>query len=709
MSAWTVVTVGPPPRGPGDQPAVTFGAQAMRGSLAWGGSPSTATLTYPELADGLGVAVGAQVHIQIGGVSFDGLCKSDVNATTSRGNMRELQFVDLREFLTWDFVRGTFNNPQRMLVDGVWRRRWWHIYPEHAALNIKTWTDGPLLAFQILRLLMTAPTVGSPWDWDLTGNRVWPLGLMNWPVFGFDCMQGTRLDAALNDLSERGGLVFCLDPLHPYNPLDNPYRLTWARKGYGLVPFGNNGFPVNADERRSGLALSGNATNIMVLGERNRYTILDMPLTPDWNWNWETLLVADALYLDIYKNPTLFGLYYEGMNGHPELDPEGWNQGQAARLMSLTITVRQYAGVRGAQYADYKKFSGRSRMDMPAALYLATMVFRAYRPDVDHIHNAEGDAIPLTSLTISDSQACMVTYDASTGAMYADTTQLVDGNGVALVKGTLFGQDMFALVNPERVTDTFFDAAVSRWTQLGFRIDDSGEGQRFIIFDAPAFTATGILSDPATTNGFRVLSANPTLSPAPAKAALTFEAENFQYWKSTWPNTSRDRVENVSGLYREYVCSYTVPGFTEITYANGATAGQQADIIANNLLLPQYIYAQGGFRLAWDPKYPASNFGAFLSSVVDRVSIEVGPTGTVAMVDFTTERDRDHFIPERDLERRTLANTLFPGQAALRSEAMSVRSFQAGLRGLGGGGRAVFVDFLRGKFDESMVPVRFVQ
>ena len=65
-----IVTVGTPPRGSGQQPAKTIQAQSMRGSIAWGGSPSTATLIYPGSAIGTGISAGSLVTINLGSMQF---------------------------------------------------------------------------------------------------------------------------------------------------------------------------------------------------------------------------------------------------------------------------------------------------------------------------------------------------------------------------------------------------------------------------------------------------------------------------------------------------------------------------------------------------------------------------------------------------------------------------------------------------------------
>ncbi len=707
MSLLINVTAAAPPRGPGSQTPNAFAAQSMRATFAWGSSPSTATVVYIGATP---VTVGALVTITVGAHLFVGLCRSDTAVASSRGDTRELVFVDLRELLQWDWVFCAFNMPVRRMVNGVWKKRYWHIYPADFDTYTKTWTDQPLLAWEILSAIFSAPTVGSPWAWNLTGNGLFPGGLMNQPVFSVNFLNGVRLDAALNEISERGKLVFTHDPVP-----GNAYRLVWTRKGYGQVPFrnpalsgGGINFPDDSDEQRSGLALSGHATNIRVLGERNRYQVLEVPLTPNWNSHWEQFVAGDALFLDIFQNERdpLSGNLYTSFAD----DPEQWKGAYAAKVRALEITVGEYVAMRNArssgtgdQFIDFRKFAGRCRMDMPAALYIQSLVFRAYVPDVSGITNVNGKLIPLESATIVDAMPCRVVYDPTNGQMQSIPGELVDGNGLAIVKGASFGQDLFRLVDPERITATFFNATARPWTQVPFQIDDSGEGQRFIIFESPVFTSSDLLT---TIDGMQVLNAAPTLASAVARAALTFELEPFSYWKGTYPNVSRDQVEYISGLCEEF--TGFAGSYQKILFANGRTASQQADEIATNLLLAQYIYATGGYRLNWNPRRMSfAQFGTFLSSVIDRVDVEVSPTGLFEIVDFTTERARDHFEPERDLERRTLQNTLFPGQAELKAVALDYKRFAAGIKSTPRDARNLFINFLRGEFDETTVPVRF--
>jgi hypothetical protein len=203
-----------------------------------------------------------------------------------------------------------------------------------------------------------------------------------------------------------------------------------------------------------------------------------------------------------------------------------------------------------------------------------------------------------------------------------------------------------------------------------------------------------------------VLNAAFTLQVPTTKAALVFEAERFSYWKGTYPNVSRDRVEYVSGLFEEWVGT---PGsYSKVLYANSQSAADQANTIADSLLLAQYIYFAGGYKLNWNPKNPSWSFGTMLTSIVDRVDVELGPNGLIGVTDFTTERLRDYFEPERELERRSVQNTLYPGQQELRSKAEDQKRLTAVVRATPRYLFGLFQKLLRGEVDENLHPTKFL-
>ena len=75
----------------------------------------------------------------------------------------------------------------------------------------------------------------------------------------------------------------------------------------------------------------------------------------------------------------------------------------------------------------------------------------------------------------------------------------------------------------------------------------------------------------------------------------------------------------------------------------------------------------GGYNLKWNPMLDISEFGTPLapgwSSQLDRIEIHSSDAEIIEVVDFTMERSRDRFEPERELDRRTIAELALPRPA----------------------------------------------
>lgn len=680
------------PRGSGDQTETEFVAQSMTASFAWGSAPGTATIVY--VGNGAPIQTGAMIELRLGAHYFCGICKSDVgNTGSSEGMTRTLQFADLREFLSWDYVFCAFNKPWVVLVNGMRQKRYRHVYPVNFDTLTWTITNAPLNATDILEALFGAPSVGTSWAYDLTDRNLFPGGVMNAPIYDFDCLGGKRLDAALNEICERAGCVFGLisTPLARYN-------LVFTRKGYGTMA----DFPANSDNRRAGVALSGHPTTVRVLGDRNFYQVMDVAMEPDWAPAWEAFIVFELFAEDIYQR-----LYASTPN-----DPEGYVGRQLANARALTITVAEYVALGGAQFADGRKYAGRWRMDMPCALYISQLLMRAFRPAAGFVFRnatngtdgwSEGSAIPLTSLDIADRLLCKVYQsDPTDGTMQFDLTTPADGNGYAIVQGYQVGADLFKTIGSAQFNLDFFKNVAGVWTHSPFQIDDSGEGVRFIIFDEPVIVSDDLV---VGVDGHAVINAGFTLRVPAVKAALVFEAERFSYVQG---EGGRQVVENVGGLNAELVVAEG--DYQEVLYANGVGSQAKAREIATWTLLRQYYYSEGGFKLIWVPGTPVASFGMGLTSLVDRVTITVSPReGTVEVVDLTNERQRDVFEPEREFDRRTVGTSLFPGQAELRIQAEYSRKLAAAFKQLPGVG-ARLSDLLNGALgnDEPLLDAWFV-
>lgn len=731
------INVNAPLRGGGTQAPRVLSGQSLRGTFAWGSNPGQASLTY--IGTEVPVTVGARLDFWIGGHFFAGVCVSDVLTDSSQGVLRSLEFADLRYYLGWDWVFGAWNMPEVRLVDGVRRKRYWHIYPQDWGTQTKTFTDAPLAGWKILETIFAAPTVWAQWVWDLTGNGLFPGGLLNGAVYELDASSGMRLDGLLNLIGEKTGLVFCHDPRPGQD-----WRLVWTRKGYGALPLP---FPANSDDRRYGWRLTENAVNVCVLGERNRYQVLNVPMQKDWAEAWEIFLDVEELVLDIFTyergpNPK-HGNAVERYNAWTG-DVDEWFGYGAAAVRAREITVSQYVALRAARtaspapaggwaadaqrFADPRKYAGRWRMDMPAALYVQQVVFRAFRPTDAwaSLTNADGARVPLTSAPIADQLLCRVLLDYETGQMTAVPNEPVDGNGVLAVKGHTFGDDLFRLAAPDRINADFWSGNNAVWSSVQFGIDDSGEGRRFVLAEQPVFVQDDEHPLVLEVDGYYMLNASFKLKVPEAKAALVLEAERYTYWRradaGTWrpgrvdtslPLPGRTRVEGVNGLAQEFVVDYSAPGtFTEIPFADNVTADAKAELVARTLLLNQAMYVSGGYNLKWPPNTPLSTFGTPLaaanSSCIDRLDLSVGPDGVVEVVDFTMERGRSNFEPERELERRTLQNNLFPGQQELRQYTQDQRRLNAAMRQLSPQDLGRFQRLLRGEVSADLHYVRVV-
>jgi hypothetical protein len=400
------ISVSNPVRGGGSQAAQTFLSQSFRGTFSWGTQPGTATIVYIGSAP---VTTWALVEIKMGALYFCGYCKSDVQNTGSHeGQTRTLQFVDNRAFLKWDVVFGAFNK----LDNRLGYKRYKHLLPANWSRGEWVYSIDPMPAWQILRYLMRAPTIGSPWTWDLTGGGLFPLGILNGPIYDFDCEGGKRLDEALGEIAERTGTVFTLIS----SPV-NQYALVWTRKGYGSFTI-----PPGTDDRRIGISATENPQRVNIVGGRNIYQ-LNVPLAPDWNPNWEQFLTVDLLADDIYNRARdpLTGIPF---NQTPN-DPEEYLGRTKAAAYARQITVKGYVDLRnstagdGDQFADYLLYNQRCRLDMPAALYIQTILFRAFRPDVSGIYTNAG-FVPMDSVIITDKLLCRVTHNPATGLMIPD-------------------------------------------------------------------------------------------------------------------------------------------------------------------------------------------------------------------------------------------------------------------------------------------------
>ncbi len=702
----------------GQQQDMTFGLQSVSVSLSWGSAPATATIVF---VGDTPVMEGSWVIFNIGINVFNGLCKSCVATTsTGGGHTFVLEFADLREYLTWDYVYCAFNVQDIRTADGVRLKRYKHLLPANFDSWLWTYTNSPLMGWEILQYIMQAKTVGTPWTWDLTDRGLFYEGVLSGPLIDVDFSNGRRLDAAINELcAKAGGVVYSLIPF-----TGRPYQLVFTRKGYLPINKPNLGLALPnwiLDDLRQGYALSGNPTNIRILGDRNLYQVMEVPLIPDWAGAWQNFLVFEQFADYIYQNATDTNgnspYYGTAFKSYPN-DPEQYIGRQSAMAYAMEMTVGDFVafmnatdpsglGQAGNAYVDYRKFNGRARRLMPVKLYLDQIVFRAFKPNLPPCYtplgvlvpnafmNADGNPVPLDALNLSDKLLCRVDFDAGAGTMSFDTTQPVDSNGLAIVQGYNVVPEMLRMIQSDQFNLNWFVNSSAAWGMKGFQIDDSGEGNRFVIFDEQV-----VICDPSNPlvvkiGNHAVINAAAALTIPPAKAALTFLAEPYSYWKGTWPNVSHDYCEDVNGLNQEWVLG-TDTNYYEIVYGDGQTADEQAETIATSLLNTQYFYWEGGATHRWAGE-PLNAWGTQLTSLIDRVQYRVSPgEGLNEAIDLTREKRTDKFEPERQLDRNTVQNSLFPGQQELRAGAAIIRQNAMAIRQLPKPIRELFTKFLTG-------------
>jgi hypothetical protein len=664
-----------PKRGPGNQTRKRFAVSSFSYSWSWGAQPAEGRLTYIPTKDMPLITVGAWLELTVPGGPRDddgkgqpiffGVMKGgslldtsgNVVPTTrsSGGNQISIPFVDTREYLKWDCVFGCFNKAEVRLVGNRRVKRYWHILPENFGRHRKTWTDVPLTAVQILNYIFTAPSVETPW------TRGYHPDQNQWPVYDIDCMSGRKLDEVVQEISDRMGLVFTLQTVGKIEAL--PFNLLWARKGEGT----SFTIPPNSDNVDLRYELSGGPARVIVIGDRNKYLILNLGLVPDWNRNWEEVWDVDLLADDLFANDAAFN----AIAG----DTEQIIGRQLAAARARDITVREYAALRAARdgkdFSDYRRFATRMRMDMPAALYLKQLVFRSFRPP-DFV-KIRGEQVPTVALNVVEELCAGVNFDPETGKMTAvldpdeDTLATAGGNGFALVQGYQVGTELLRAIRPDRFNLDQFTQGQSQWKPMTFQVDDTGsETGAFVLFDDAIIQVDGLVK---IVNGHAVLNAAPTFQIPKVLACLTFEADRFLWEVGT--QGGKDETVQVGGLRGEYIvdAASASSATTEVPYADGKLASLKAREIADVILKQQWFYYRGGYQLKLKPGETVPQ----LTNMLDRVTVEFGPNGQIATVELTGERPPRVKELERDYDRKVQMLTLLPGQKELRETANQMR------------------------------------
>jgi len=681
--------VSSPPRGGGAQDPATFEVETVSLQWSWGVAPAPAVVTYVAPNIRSQIAAGAYTRLGILNRTFHGVCLKDTLDEASGGKTRRLEFADLRWFLNSDVVYGVFNAIDTRVEGGRRVKRYRHLLPANFSGQLWTYTAAPLTAAEILDFLFNAPTVWTSWA------RVYHADQLTEPVYDLNLENGSTLAAAIQQVSDRHGLVFTLDSISAA-----PYRLVWVRKGDGVLPLPVDGdgflvFPSDSDDWRTGVALSGNPTRIRVTGDPNRYQVLNVAMQPDWNRNWERL-TADGETYHLWNMREVGAFCFD--HGVTRGTAAGVGPGVAFNAIpgdsayilgnllsgawSRQLTVRQFheffqtVHPGAASLLDNRQRGGRSRNDMPVALYLSDILFRAYRPP-DAI-NLPGRTVAASALRLVPEQIVAVNVSETAtnpaAVMTANFSLPLDGGGVAAVKGFRVDSHLFNEFSSDRFNAAHWKGATQVWQVAQYEVDQSGADGGFILLEQQV-----VDGDDLTVEVDKLLAPNarPTFDLPPVRASLTFEAERFLWTHTTLAGSLGhiDAVANANGLRREIVVHPS--GWADLPYDDGGTATGKAIALANTLLARQYTYLDGGYTLRLTPASTLPDLGP----TIDRLMVRIGPSGHDCTVDFTNERRSNAFEPERDTDRRVAQQTSFPGQQELRQQARDMREQAALVRG----------------------------
>ena len=603
----------------------------MSFTYSWGMSPASGNLSC---VGGPSVLVGGDAVLSIGGSSFYGVLSNAVDEVQD-GHSYKLSFVDNRIKLQWDDVYCLFNRVEVRADDpntpGIDRqKRYMHILPNDWDRQIKSYTDAPYSAQEIIGFLFSAPTVAHAWSGAFDA-------LQSNPVHEIDALTGKKLGNVLQEISDAQGLLFTLL---------GPSQLYWAQKGSGNLA---NYDPANTGEHSSGEAISSVDTRIRIVGDRNRYQDLSIDLEPDWIEEYEAFWL-EPIWLDEVSGA--FGLANTTFEDHARL-----------AAVARKVTLREYCAVRGDQLADYGMWGEVGRMDVPVWTYLQDIVFKAYRVPADYSFND----VPLDSLELVEGLLCALNYSLQ-GALIYDTEKLYpDAKAYMLVQGQQLG-----LLDPTKqrvITEAELARSGSEWAPNNrFNLDTRN---KVVIFEDAIFVPEDLFlfpnaqtDAPAALRFIAVPNANAKISQAEVKASLVWEAERYA---RVFGSGIRKGPHYVSGLgVNELFDGNSSQG--EIPYADDEFADDKAAKIAESLIGQQTTFSSGGFKRS-------GATGTALTGSIDRVTISLNFSEAITeTVEFSKERPQSNFENERDLERKQRARDLFPGQRGLTTDVETLEA-----------------------------------
>lgn len=652
-----------------------FTALRLETTSAWGSRPGEARVTYLLPSGVPPVPVLAEVRIVWPNHTWTGVCMDDQQERSdSAGTVRTLRVADTRQHLEWDTVFAAFNQREDVVVDGRLQRRFWHVLPADFVAGRRTYTRRAYTAREVAGIVFGFNrSSGSPHYTVETRWRLVTPRIMNIePVLDLDWQRGATLQQIAQELADKLGLVVGVLP-------NEPWTLRWERKGYGQLPFyASTGsvFPPESNNRRYGVSYSGAPTRVRVVGDRNVYQIRNMEMVPDWLPAWERMLDLAILEDDLFRRATRpDGVPLNAIPGD-HLSSEGRF---LAAALAREISVGQYTALRmsrplpsdmaGEEWLDRGLWRGRLRSDMPAALYVNQILFRAFRPLESQFRLSGGRVATFQSMEVLPQMLLPVSHDPHTGYMQVDYDAPADGHGYAIAQGYQIGADGLVTVRPEFFRIGTWRSLQELWQAVPFSIDRNAGGVPVVLFQDPVIRTDNLVD---MIDGLPVIRADATIHAPRVRACLTFAADVFQHVVGVSP---RDRVELVANLNAQMIADAGGHDrLREIPYADGELARAKAHRIARAILDQPAFTLRGGYTVPGSP-------GNRIGSLVDRVTCSVGAQGSTETVDFTNERLPATYESERRFDRLRRQDLLLPGQAELRQEARSLRQLAAATRG----------------------------
>ncbi len=684
---------------------------------SWGVEPGSAEGTGLVAAgdSSAGIAVGEYYVFGIGGIVFYGIISS-AQRTAERETGYEYPFsmVDNRVRLAWarvfaqfnmaedpdlvhsndyakaltsathqggnsngvDFGAGLGSAPSMPGVDqeagSISRGRLYgHVFPSQWGSQIKTYSTAPLSAAQILDYAFKGAVGGYQFILNTHSAQ-------NKPVFNVDANSGMSLAALVSQISEEQGLQVTLD---------GQKTLRWGRRGGTVIP------PAGSHVQRVGYSVSTDPTKVRIVGDRTLVQVCNLELEPDWKTDWQAFISEPAWLAEVARI-------------HSDVPDTAAGRAEIAAL-AREITVRAYlqaGGVTG-DFADHGRWGKSSRMDIPAWVYINSIVYRSYRIPMD----AYLYGLPLRSLEIHDQLLCAVemsgTGEDAEIRYRASPVEFYPQGGAYVIAQ---GQPLDLLASADRTDLMRLRTRDLRteWSDVAdFTLDALNHSIHFatpVFIDGDASEGKAILSLPNMgeqeyddvsgdvddkSDYLNVCVPNPgfEIEPARVRVSLVFKLGLFYKdygsgarWTSVSASNLADHLLDSSGgtlshgLVKSFDGELDVPssggGLRMICFDNGKSATDLADDQAEGLIVRGGVEQAGSYRRI-------GQYGTSLTDGTDRVSINIiRVDGLVETVEFAKPQATRGFVASREVARRFKTEDLFEGQRDLQRQARQYRA-----------------------------------